>query len=153
MFSFLQAVYSHEKVKMEGTISQQTKLIDFLQAKMDQPAKKKKVSETFHMDLYPHDHMPKHVYCMYCACILLVNIFPLLYRVYLVAVGRTLARQLTAHWPRSLSQSSPCSTVTWSLLWRKNAQGVRSWKRLCRRWESSCDLWEKRVSSSVGQLG
>lgn len=40
---FLQAVYSHEKVKMEGTISQQTKLIDFLQAKMDQPTKKKKV--------------------------------------------------------------------------------------------------------------
>lgn len=39
-----QAVYSHEKVKMEGTISQQTKLIDFLQAKMDQPAKKKKVA-------------------------------------------------------------------------------------------------------------
>ncbi|XP_008563702.1 PREDICTED: citron Rho-interacting kinase-like, partial [Galeopterus variegatus] len=35
-------LYSHEKVKMEGTISQQTKLIDFLQAKMDQPAKKKK---------------------------------------------------------------------------------------------------------------
>uniref|UniRef100_A0A663M2A0 Citron Rho-interacting kinase n=1 Tax=Athene cunicularia TaxID=194338 RepID=A0A663M2A0_ATHCN len=29
-------------LKMEGTISQQTKLIDFLQAKMDQPAKKKK---------------------------------------------------------------------------------------------------------------
>lgn len=42
---FLQAVYSHEKVKMEGTISQQTKLIDFLQAKMDQPTKKKKVWE------------------------------------------------------------------------------------------------------------
>lgn len=39
----LQAVYSHEKVKMEGTISQQTKLIDFLQAKADQPGKKKKV--------------------------------------------------------------------------------------------------------------
>ncbi|MBN3306839.1 CTRO kinase, partial [Amia calva] len=38
----IQAVYSHEKVKMEGTISQQTKLIDFLQAKMDQPSKKKK---------------------------------------------------------------------------------------------------------------
>uniref|UniRef100_A0AAV2M5F4 non-specific serine/threonine protein kinase n=1 Tax=Knipowitschia caucasica TaxID=637954 RepID=A0AAV2M5F4_KNICA len=38
----MQAVYSHEKVKMEGTISQQTKLIDFLQAKMDQPPKKKK---------------------------------------------------------------------------------------------------------------
>ncbi|CAI5688425.1 unnamed protein product [Oreochromis niloticus] len=38
----MQAVYSHEKVKMEGTISQQTKLIDFLQAKMDQPTKKKK---------------------------------------------------------------------------------------------------------------
>uniref|UniRef100_A0A8B9MYJ6 Citron rho-interacting serine/threonine kinase n=1 Tax=Accipiter nisus TaxID=211598 RepID=A0A8B9MYJ6_9AVES len=38
-----QVLYSHEKVKMEGTISQQTKLIDFLQAKMDQPAKKKKV--------------------------------------------------------------------------------------------------------------
>ena len=45
LFSFLQAVYSHEKVKMEGTISQQTKLIDFLQAKMDQPTKKKKVFE------------------------------------------------------------------------------------------------------------
>lgn len=40
-----QVLYSHEKVKMEGTISQQTKLIDFLQAKMDQPAKKKKVGE------------------------------------------------------------------------------------------------------------
>jgi hypothetical protein len=40
-----QAVYSHEKVKMEGTISQQTKLIDFLQAKMDLPTKKKKVKE------------------------------------------------------------------------------------------------------------
>ncbi|KAJ8286440.1 hypothetical protein GJAV_G00039280 [Gymnothorax javanicus] len=38
----MQAVYSHEKVKMEGTISQQTKLIDFLQAKADQPSKKKK---------------------------------------------------------------------------------------------------------------
>ncbi|KAL4701772.1 hypothetical protein H8959_015776, partial [Pygathrix nigripes] len=37
-----EVLYSHEKVKMEGTISQQTKLIDFLQAKMDQPAKKKK---------------------------------------------------------------------------------------------------------------
>uniref|UniRef100_A0A6I8RN94 Citron Rho-interacting kinase n=1 Tax=Xenopus tropicalis TaxID=8364 RepID=A0A6I8RN94_XENTR len=36
------ALFSHEKVKMEGTISQQTKLIDFLQAKMDQPSKKKK---------------------------------------------------------------------------------------------------------------
>uniref|UniRef100_A0A673LBZ4 non-specific serine/threonine protein kinase n=1 Tax=Sinocyclocheilus rhinocerous TaxID=307959 RepID=A0A673LBZ4_9TELE len=42
----IQAVYSHEKVKMEGTISQQTKLIDFLQAKMDQPTKKKKVGVT-----------------------------------------------------------------------------------------------------------
>lgn len=31
---------------MEGTISQQTKLIDFLQAKMDQPTKKKKVRQT-----------------------------------------------------------------------------------------------------------
>uniref|UniRef100_A0A7N6AM62 Citron Rho-interacting kinase n=1 Tax=Anabas testudineus TaxID=64144 RepID=A0A7N6AM62_ANATE len=41
----IQAVYSHEKVKMEGTISQQTKLIDFLQAKMDQPTKKKKYSD------------------------------------------------------------------------------------------------------------
>lgn len=39
----LQAVYSHEKVKMEGTITQQTKLIDFLQAKVDHPSKKKKV--------------------------------------------------------------------------------------------------------------
>lgn len=43
-----QAVYSHEKVKMEGTISQQTKLIDFLQAKMDLPTKKKKVRELRH---------------------------------------------------------------------------------------------------------
>lgn len=42
----IQVLYSHEKVKMEGTISQQTKLIDFLQAKMDQPAKKKKVSQS-----------------------------------------------------------------------------------------------------------
>uniref|UniRef100_H3BGN6 Citron Rho-interacting kinase n=1 Tax=Latimeria chalumnae TaxID=7897 RepID=H3BGN6_LATCH len=38
----IQMLYSHEKVKMEGTISQQTKLIDFLQAKMDQPSRKKK---------------------------------------------------------------------------------------------------------------
>uniref|UniRef100_W5KF95 Citron rho-interacting serine/threonine kinase n=1 Tax=Astyanax mexicanus TaxID=7994 RepID=W5KF95_ASTMX len=38
----IQAVYSHEKVKMEGTITQQTKLIDFLQAKVDHPSKKKK---------------------------------------------------------------------------------------------------------------
>nr|XP_033812460.1 LOW QUALITY PROTEIN: citron Rho-interacting kinase [Geotrypetes seraphini] len=38
----IQVLYSHERVKMEGTISQQTKLIDFLQAKMDQPARKKK---------------------------------------------------------------------------------------------------------------
>uniref|UniRef100_A0A803Y8E5 Citron Rho-interacting kinase n=1 Tax=Meleagris gallopavo TaxID=9103 RepID=A0A803Y8E5_MELGA len=38
----IQVLYSHEKVKMEGTISQQTKLIDFLQAKMDQPAKRKR---------------------------------------------------------------------------------------------------------------
>ncbi|XP_058850206.1 citron Rho-interacting kinase-like isoform X2 [Acipenser ruthenus] len=38
----IQAVYTHDKVKLEGTISQQTKLIDFLQAKMDQPSKKKK---------------------------------------------------------------------------------------------------------------
>ncbi|KAM9331115.1 citron Rho-interacting kinase [Gastrophryne carolinensis] len=38
----IQVLYSHEKVKMEGTISQQTKLIDFLQSKMDQPSKKKK---------------------------------------------------------------------------------------------------------------
>ncbi|KAM4709498.1 citron Rho-interacting kinase [Discoglossus pictus] len=38
----MQALYSHEKVKMEGTISQQTKLIDFLQAKVEQPSKKKK---------------------------------------------------------------------------------------------------------------
>uniref|UniRef100_A0A672YBV6 Citron Rho-interacting kinase n=1 Tax=Sphaeramia orbicularis TaxID=375764 RepID=A0A672YBV6_9TELE len=45
----IQAVYSHEKVKMEGTISQQTKLIDFLQAKMDQPTKKKKAQPTVPM--------------------------------------------------------------------------------------------------------
>ncbi|XP_035377990.1 citron Rho-interacting kinase isoform X1 [Electrophorus electricus] len=38
----IQAAYSHEKVKMEGTITQQTKLIDFLQAKVDHPSKKKK---------------------------------------------------------------------------------------------------------------
>lgn len=50
LFFFLKAVYSHEKVKMEGTISQQTKLIDFLQAKMDQPTKKKKVCKM----LYQH---------------------------------------------------------------------------------------------------
>uniref|UniRef100_A0A9J8A1F2 Citron rho-interacting serine/threonine kinase n=1 Tax=Cyprinus carpio carpio TaxID=630221 RepID=A0A9J8A1F2_CYPCA len=39
----IQAAYSHEKVKMEGTITQQTKLIDFLQAKVEHPSKKKKV--------------------------------------------------------------------------------------------------------------
>lgn len=39
----LQAAYSHEKVKMEGTITQQSKLIDFLQAKVEHPSKKKKV--------------------------------------------------------------------------------------------------------------
>uniref|UniRef100_A0A674E208 Citron rho-interacting serine/threonine kinase n=1 Tax=Salmo trutta TaxID=8032 RepID=A0A674E208_SALTR len=47
----IQAVYSHEKVKMEGTISQQTKLIDFLQAKMDLPTKKKKVRELTYSDM------------------------------------------------------------------------------------------------------
>ncbi|KAM4616310.1 citron Rho-interacting kinase [Polymixia lowei] len=38
----IQAVYSHEKVKMEGTITQQTKLIDFLQARVDHGGSKKK---------------------------------------------------------------------------------------------------------------
>ncbi|XP_062399500.1 citron Rho-interacting kinase [Sardina pilchardus] len=38
----IQAVYTQEKVKLEGTITQQTKLIDFLQAKVDHPSKKKK---------------------------------------------------------------------------------------------------------------
>ncbi|XP_063049678.1 citron Rho-interacting kinase [Engraulis encrasicolus] len=38
----IQAVYSQEKVKLEGTITQQTKLIDFLQAQVDHPSKKKK---------------------------------------------------------------------------------------------------------------
>ncbi|XP_056629094.1 citron Rho-interacting kinase isoform X2 [Triplophysa dalaica] len=38
----IQAAFSHEKVKMEGTITQQTKLIDFLQAKVEHPSKKKK---------------------------------------------------------------------------------------------------------------
>lgn len=52
MSVLLQAVYSHEKVKMEGTISQQTKLIDFLQAKMDQPTKKKKVWENLKLSVY-----------------------------------------------------------------------------------------------------
>uniref|UniRef100_A0A4W3HT81 non-specific serine/threonine protein kinase n=1 Tax=Callorhinchus milii TaxID=7868 RepID=A0A4W3HT81_CALMI len=39
----MQMLFSHDRVKMEGTIAQQCKLIDFLQAKMDQPIKKKKV--------------------------------------------------------------------------------------------------------------
>uniref|UniRef100_A0A8C7IPW3 Citron rho-interacting serine/threonine kinase n=1 Tax=Oncorhynchus kisutch TaxID=8019 RepID=A0A8C7IPW3_ONCKI len=34
----IQAVFSHEKVKLEGTITQQSKLIDFLQARVDQGA-------------------------------------------------------------------------------------------------------------------
>ncbi|KAM4577113.1 citron Rho-interacting kinase isoform 8-T8 [Odontesthes bonariensis] len=38
----IQAVYSHEKVKMEGTITQQTKLIDFLQSQAHGGSKKKK---------------------------------------------------------------------------------------------------------------
>uniref|UniRef100_A0A8C2KK93 Citron rho-interacting serine/threonine kinase b n=1 Tax=Cyprinus carpio TaxID=7962 RepID=A0A8C2KK93_CYPCA len=42
----IQAAYSHEKVKMKGTITQQTKLIDFLQAKVEHPSKKKKVRYT-----------------------------------------------------------------------------------------------------------
>uniref|UniRef100_A0A8C4QQ41 non-specific serine/threonine protein kinase n=1 Tax=Eptatretus burgeri TaxID=7764 RepID=A0A8C4QQ41_EPTBU len=39
----LQAICENERVKMEGTITQQSKLIDFLQVKLDQPVKKKKV--------------------------------------------------------------------------------------------------------------
>uniref|UniRef100_UPI00398F48EE citron Rho-interacting kinase-like isoform X2 n=1 Tax=Pristiophorus japonicus TaxID=55135 RepID=UPI00398F48EE len=38
----MQMVFSHDRVKLEGTITQQSKLIDFLQSKMDQPIKKKK---------------------------------------------------------------------------------------------------------------
>lgn len=38
-----QAMFGDSKVKMRGTIDQQTKLIDFLQAKTD--TKKKKVSK------------------------------------------------------------------------------------------------------------
>uniref|UniRef100_A0A8C5BJP0 Citron rho-interacting serine/threonine kinase n=1 Tax=Gadus morhua TaxID=8049 RepID=A0A8C5BJP0_GADMO len=38
----IQAVFSHEKVKMEGTITQQTKLIDFLQSRVDHGGSKKK---------------------------------------------------------------------------------------------------------------
>ncbi|XP_062890138.1 citron Rho-interacting kinase isoform X4 [Mobula hypostoma] len=38
----MQMVFSHDRVKLEGTISQQSKLIDFLQSKMDQSIKKKK---------------------------------------------------------------------------------------------------------------
>ncbi|XP_067861727.1 citron Rho-interacting kinase isoform X2 [Heptranchias perlo] len=37
----MQMVFSHDRVKLEGTIAQQSKLIDFLQSKMDQPIKKK----------------------------------------------------------------------------------------------------------------
>lgn len=39
-----QAMFGDNKVKMRGTIDQQTKLIDFLQAKTD--TKKKKVSKS-----------------------------------------------------------------------------------------------------------
>lgn len=49
-----QAAYSHEKVKMEGTITQQTKLIDFLQAKVDHPSKKKKVRVCWAFVSLPH---------------------------------------------------------------------------------------------------
>ncbi|XP_067911362.1 citron Rho-interacting kinase-like isoform X3 [Heterodontus francisci] len=38
----MQMVFSHDRVKLEGTITQQSKLIDFLQSKMDLPIKKKK---------------------------------------------------------------------------------------------------------------
>ncbi|XP_038648022.1 citron Rho-interacting kinase isoform X2 [Scyliorhinus canicula] len=38
----MQMVFSHDRVKLEGTITQQSKLIDFLQSKMDPPIKKKK---------------------------------------------------------------------------------------------------------------
>ncbi|XP_072443309.1 citron Rho-interacting kinase-like isoform X2 [Chiloscyllium punctatum] len=40
----MQMVFSHDRVKLEGTITQQSKLIDFLQSKMDPPIKKKKQS-------------------------------------------------------------------------------------------------------------
>ncbi|XP_072353934.1 citron Rho-interacting kinase-like isoform X2 [Scyliorhinus torazame] len=39
----MQMVFSHDRVKLEGTITQQSKLIDFLQSKMDPPIKKKKI--------------------------------------------------------------------------------------------------------------
>lgn len=39
---------------MEGTITQQTKLIDFLQAKVDHPSKKKKVRVCWAFVLLPH---------------------------------------------------------------------------------------------------
>ncbi|XP_070571678.1 citron rho-interacting kinase-like isoform X2 [Ptychodera flava] len=38
----LQVQFSHQRIKLEGTISQQTKLIDFLQTKVETPAKKKR---------------------------------------------------------------------------------------------------------------
>ncbi|XP_022099481.1 citron Rho-interacting kinase-like [Acanthaster planci] len=38
----MQVQHTHEKVKLEGTLAQQTKLIDFLQAKVEAPPKKKK---------------------------------------------------------------------------------------------------------------
>lgn len=44
------------------------------------------------------------------------------------------------------SSRSHCSTVTWRLLWTKNVLAALSWRMLCRRWEQSCDLWERKVS-------
>ncbi|XP_033627740.1 citron Rho-interacting kinase-like [Asterias rubens] len=38
----MQVQHTHEKVKLDGTLAQQTKLIDFLQAKTEAPPKKKK---------------------------------------------------------------------------------------------------------------
>nr|XP_006815753.1 PREDICTED: citron Rho-interacting kinase-like [Saccoglossus kowalevskii] len=38
----LELQYSHEKIKLEATLAQQTKLIDFLQAKIQTPVKKKR---------------------------------------------------------------------------------------------------------------
>ena len=41
-FSWPQVNSNHEKYKLESTLNQQVKLIDYLQAKVENPPKKKK---------------------------------------------------------------------------------------------------------------
>lgn len=59
------ALHEDSKIRMQGTIDQQTKLIDFLQSKMD--SKKKKVSDTLANTTPTHSSLFNHLLCI-CSC-------------------------------------------------------------------------------------